>query len=370
MWAFPRSRAPHAQSYEPTARHASSSVADRARHFLPWPLPAPTTISRRAYAKINLLLSVGPPRPDGDARAGWHEIASWMHAIDLADEVTIEPLADGGESTLHVEWATDALRPTPIDWPASKDLAQRAHDALEAHAGRPLPARLHVRKRIPTGSGLGGGSSDAAATLLAGNEAFGLGLDLAALRAIGSTLGSDVAFFLDDADPPRPALVTGFGEGVERVSRSAAEVILVVPPFACATPEVYKAYDAVLDADRRERELGHVRASGARATEGRPPGTPPQPHRVKPDLVRRRMARLGESPDPGHLFNDLARAAYRVEPRLGDLATTLSRVTRRSAHITGSGSALFILTDRPEKTIEQVRRVLPEGAAAFATRLC
>jgi hypothetical protein len=133
---------------------------------------------------------------------------------------------------------------------------------------------------------------------------------------------------------------------------------------------VYQAFDAVLDDDRRARELDHVRASGARATEGRAPGRPPEPHRVKTDLVRRRIARLGGRPDPGHLFNDLARAAYRVEPRLGELVTTLSRVTRISPHVTGSGSAIFLLTDRPDKTLEQARRVLPEGAAARACRLC
>ncbi|GJQ29405.1 MAG: 4-diphosphocytidyl-2-C-methyl-D-erythritol kinase [Phycisphaerae bacterium] len=333
----------------------------------------PHPVTTRAHAKINLMLSVGPPLPPEASRPGWHEIASWFHAIDLYDDVAVEPLSGGpplARGTVETAWAPDALRPTPIDWPPEKDLAARAHACLEQHVGRSLPSRLHVTKRIPTGAGLGGGSSDAAATLRALNEAFDLSLDQSVLRTLGATLGSDVPYFLDDHAPPRPALVTGFGETIERTDRADAALVLVVPPYSCSTPDVYKAFDTVLDDARRERELDYIRASGARATEGRPPGRPPEPHRVKTDLVRRRMGRLGTRPDPGHLFNDLALAAYRVEPRLGELVTTLARVTRISPHVTGSGSAIFLLTDRPEKTLEQARRVLPEGAAARICRLC
>lgn len=332
------------------------------------PLPA----ARRAHAKLNLVLSVGPPQPADAPKPGWHEIASWMHAIDLYDTVEVEclggPTLRGGSAT--ITWVADALRPTPIDWPLEKDLAVRAHALLEQHVGRSLPAHIRVTKRIPTGSGLGGGSSDAAATLLALRDAFNLDLDLAALRTLGATLGSDAPFFLDDHSPPRPALVTGFGESIERTPRAKATAILVIPPFSCPTPAVYKAYDAVLEENYRERELDFVRANGARATEGRSPGRPPEPHRAKPELVRRRIERQTHKPDPGHLFNDLAPAAYRVEPRLGELVTHLSRITRTPAHVTGSGSGIFILTSRPEKTLEQAQRVLPEGTATRICTLC
>ncbi len=320
--------------------------------------------ARRAHAKVNLILSVGPPQPPGAAKPGWHEIASWMHTIDLYDDIEITP-AESTSAT--ITWADDALRPTPIDWATEKDLAVRAHTLLEKHAARALPATLRVTKRIPTGSGLGGGSSDAAATLLTLRDAFKLDIDLPTLRTLGASLGSDVPFFLDEQATPRPALVTGFGETLERTPRLKSSVVLVIPPFSCPTPAVYKAFDSVLEEEQRERELDHVRAAGARATEGRAAGRPPQPHRAKPELVRRRIDRLSRKPDAGHLFNDLTLAAYRVEPRLGELVTHLSRITRCPAHITGSGSGIFLLTDRPEKALEQARRVLPEGSAA---RIC
>ena len=139
-------------------------------------------VTRLARAKINLALGVGPPD-----HTGMHPIATWMHALGpgLADTVTAEPAA---ETTLRVAWAPDAPRPTPIDWPPQRDLAARAHRLLEDLAGRPLPARLEVAKRIPVGAGLGGGSSDAGAMLLALDEAFGLGLGPARLRDLAIRL--------------------------------------------------------------------------------------------------------------------------------------------------------------------------------------
>lgn len=327
-------------------------------------------VTRRAHAKVNLILSLGPPEPPGAPKAGWHPIASWMHAIDLWDDVTVERLPDGAPCEFKVAWAADALRPTPIDWPVEKDLAVRAHRALEAHLARPLPARVTIAKRIPTGAGLGGGSSDAAATMLALNDLFQLKLSESALRSVAGKVGSDAMFFADaGASPPRSAIVTGFGDGIERLSPASASLALVVPPWACATPAVYRAFDDVLANKARERELDWITTKAARQARGEPAGRPPEPHRAKPDLVRDRIARMKGRVDGEALFNDLALAAYRVEPRLGELVRNLSRATRCTTHVTGSGSALFIVADRPEKTLEQVRRVLPEGGAAVITRL-
>ena len=103
----------------------------------------------------------------------------------------------------------------------------RAHRALEVRLGRVLPCHLEVRKRIPVGGGLGGGSSDAAAALLALRQAFGLELSDAELAAVGATIGSDVAFFIDEAH--RPGVVTGFGGEVERTPRVSGTLTLVIP---------------------------------------------------------------------------------------------------------------------------------------------
>jgi 4-diphosphocytidyl-2-C-methyl-D-erythritol kinase len=120
-------------------------------------------------AKVNLALSVGGPTPDG-----YHPIASWMVAIDLADELTLER-ADG-DSTYDIAWSDDALRPSPIDWPLESDLIVKAHRLVEAEIGRPLPARATLRKRIPVGAGLAGGSTDGAAMLKALRQLFDLDL--------------------------------------------------------------------------------------------------------------------------------------------------------------------------------------------------
>jgi 4-diphosphocytidyl-2-C-methyl-D-erythritol kinase len=279
-------------------------------------------VLRRAYAKVNLALSVGPALgPEAGDRAGYHPIASWVHAVDLFDEVVVEhaPGQARGlsrrparESRFELEWAEDAPRPAEIDWPIEHDLGARAHRLLEEVAGEPLPVRIAIRKRIPLGGGLGGGSSDAAAVMLAVNDLFGLGLSVGRLAALSGRLGSDVAFFLDEGggeEPPRPAVVLGVGEIIERAPRREGGLTLVFPPFGCPTAEVYRAYDL----EPRPLRAGAVRslAAGAAGDEG--------------------------------LFNDLAGAAERVRPELGVLRRAVARAAGRPVHMTGSGSTLFLL---------------------------
>lgn len=298
----------------------------------------------RAHAKINLCLALGPAEPPGSERAGWHRIATWMHTVDLADEVGVEPAR--GPSTLSVAWAPDAVRPTPVDWTPDKDLGWRALRALEREAGRSLPTRLVVTKRIPTGAGLGGGSSDAGAVLRAVNGAWALGLGTERLRAIGATLGSDVAFF---AGASRAALVRGFGEIVEERAAVRAGVVLVAPAFSCPTRGVYQAFDAlgpgVMRGVEVERAMGRAIASG----------------RV-------------EGGEGGELFNDLAPAAERVRPALAGLRAGLAAGLGEPVHVTGSGSALFLLCDEGEagslaaRAGELAGRLLP-GTRVLASRL-
>ena len=329
-------------------------------------------LSLPAYAKLNLCLAVAPPEPadgpQGPARAGWHRIASWMSCIDLHDDVTIERLPEGADSAYDIAWAADAPKPprtarspvvapggppaaAPVDWPLDKDLAVRAHRALEARAARPLPARVTVRKRTPTGGGLGGGSSDAASVLIAlhalfASELAAAGVTAADVRAVGQRLGSDVGFFLDEdllaqaaihvartraeglASPrldaaPRPAIVEGFGERVERVARVPSDVLLVIPPVECPTPAVYRAFDAA----------PHPR-----------PGVAPE--RLA-DAVRAAHAQslaAGVVLDRA-LFNDLAPAASAVAPSLRDLADAFANCAASAPplHLTGSGSCHFLL---------------------------
>lgn len=315
----------------------------------------------RAYAKINLILSVGAPEPVGAAKPGFHRIASWMAPIELHDDVEVSRLPEGSTSEWSASWAEDAPRPTTIDWPMERDLAVRALRVVESRMGRPLPTRINVRKRIPTGGGLGGGSTDAAAAIEGINRVHSLGLSFADLRAAGAEVGSDVAFFLDEergrGDPPRPALVLGFGERVERVERVSSALVMIVPPYGCSTPDVYREFDACLPEIMARNGI-------------LPPKT------ANESLVRKRAAKaLSIGLSDGLLYNDLSVPARRIEPRLAALVTSIERGLRRDAHVTGSGSCVFVLAEesRAESLARKARDVLAAsesgGAVVITTRL-
>lgn len=298
---------------------------------------------RRAYAKLNLALTVGGPD------AGWHmhPIASWMHSIDLFDDVEVELRrgeprgasrrpAPGSRDALVLDWAPEAPVMGELDWGPDQDLGVKALRVLEAHVGEPLPVKLRIAKRIPLGGGLGGGSSDAAAVMRAANELFGLGLALPELARLSRAVGSDVAFFLDEETPPRPALVTGFGQFIERKERAKAEVVLIVPPFGCNTRDVYMAFDRRAQARLRYDEVSALAASS--------------------------------TVDGERLFNDLAAAAERVRPELTGLRSRLAAAVDEPVHLTGSGSTLFVMTEDPVDAAKRLSLASPESAVV-RTRL-
>jgi len=271
-------------------------------------MTARPTLKLQARAKLNLALAVGPPRIED----GLHPIASWMAPIELADELTICRLEPDRDSRYAILWAGDAPRRTDIDWSITRDLAVRAHLALEAWAGRRLPVQLKLEKRIPVGGGLGGGSSDAAATLLAVRELFDLPISDEELRDIGCALGADVPFFLPPA-AAAPALVAGAGEVVER---TAAElrggVVLLAPPMATSTAAVYRAFDDV----RLERPFEEAAAQ---------------------------VAELASAGDPAaaELFNDLQTPALTACAELAQLLEAASETAGLPLRLTGSGSCCF-----------------------------
>lgn len=271
-------------------------------------------VERRAWAKVNLCLSVASPEPPDSPRPGWHRIASWFHAIGLHDTLVLTSLPPGRETVLERLWAPHAPRAAPIDWPAERDLALRALRLLERRVGRPLPTHLRVEKRVPVGGGLGGGSSDAAATLRAANDLHRLGLSRDELQQLGAQLGSDVPFFLDDHDPPRPALVTSFGEEIERLEPLGAVIDLAVPPFGCPTPEVYAALDRI-----------------------RPGPVAADEPRVRRAIDQARLRGLAHA----DLFNDLSEPACIVQPRLARLRDRLRALGWSRPLVTGSGACVF-----------------------------
>lgn len=265
----------------------------------------------RAPAKLNLALSVGPP---SQAAGGLHPICSWMLTIDLFDDLLVTRLQDDRLSRYAILWHDQAKRRTDINWSITQDLAVRAHLALEEHVGRRLPVQLKLDKRIPVGGGLGGGSSDAAAMLRAVNDLFDLNLALEELASIGATIGSDVSFFVHGGS----AIVRGLGEQVQ-VQEQLPEIHAVVafPDLSCSTARVYRLFDELSPAPLRE------------------------------DAVLNLAAQSPAAPRPDALFNDLTRAALRAAPELDEHLWKLSQLAQRPAHITGSGSSIFVLCDDP-----------------------
>lgn len=286
----------------------------------------------RAHAKLNLCLSVGPPIPGGRPGAGYHPIASWMTPISLADDIAIERTPGDAPAPCAIRWAGGSS----VEWPIERDLAVRAHRALEDRAGRTLPIALEITKRIPAGGGLGGGSSDAAAVLRAVPALFELDIDEDALLEIARSLGSDVPFFLDFqrclGQPPRSAIVTGLGERVGRLDTHPAsdrDVALLFPTFGCPTRDVYQAFD----------------------------------HAPSPldEAAARALAR-GATLDPRALFNDLAEPAMRVEPALRELRQAAEQRLAAPVHVSGSGSTLFVFPP-PDVDVESELRDLDIRAA-------
>ncbi|MEO1279114.1 MAG: hypothetical protein AAFV77_09175 [Planctomycetota bacterium] len=287
-------------------------MADIGSDVEPQDDPNPTRLELRAFAKLNLALAVAPPEAEGPHK-GWHRIWSWMHAVGLHDDVRVEVDRSLAGPVLDARWADDAPMHAgePVGWPLERDLAFRAAKLLDEHA----PLRITIRKRVPDGGGLGGGSSNAAAVLRAGEALLGLGLGPATLRELAMKLGSDIAFFIDDIDPtldapPRPAIVSGFGDAIDRLAApaEAEPVTLAFPPFGCATGEVYAAFDGLEPGPLREAEV-------------------------------RSMAM--QAPRVADVFNDLAPAAEMVRPKLTEIRTALNKAWASPVHVTGSGSTLF-----------------------------
>jgi 4-diphosphocytidyl-2-C-methyl-D-erythritol kinase len=185
-----------------------------------------------ARAKINLFLSVGPLREDG-----YHEIRSVMQALELSDELYFRR-TDGSRGRITLRCSDENL-------PGSgENLVWKAVDTFASETGVMDEGGLEVfiNKRIPIGSGLAGGSADAAAALLAMNHIWELEMPLAEIERIAALVGSDVPFCLHGGT----AVVTGRGERVEPLeSLPSFQVVIASPGEQASTAEVYRRFDSV-----------------------------------------------------------------------------------------------------------------------------
>ncbi|MDH2428718.1 4-(cytidine 5'-diphospho)-2-C-methyl-D-erythritol kinase [Sphaerisporangium sp. TRM90804] len=188
----------------------------------------------RVPAKVNLQLSVGPPRDDG-----YHDLVNVFHAVSLFDEVTASrPEKD----EITVEVGGGFAGQVPVD---GENLAARAAVALAARAGRSPAVRLRIHKTIPVAGGMAGGSADAAAALVACDRLWGLGTPREELMEIAAGIGSDVPFALLGGT----AVGTGRGENLTPVPAAGRyHWVFALAEGGLSTPKVYAECDRIREA--------------------------------------------------------------------------------------------------------------------------
>jgi 4-diphosphocytidyl-2-C-methyl-D-erythritol kinase len=198
-----------------------------------WPAPA----------KLNLFLHVTGRRPDG-----YHSLQTVFQLLDYCDEIFIEPSNDGA-----------IRRPEgAVGVGADEDLAVRAARLLQAESGCARGAEIRVRKRIPAGGGLGGGSSDAATVLVALNRLWGLDWPVESLAALGLRLGADVPVFVHG----RSAWAESVGERLIPVDLPTAWYLVVCPDCRVSTAEIFS--DPELTRDSPETTISGFLSAGGR----------------------------------------------------------------------------------------------------------
>jgi 4-diphosphocytidyl-2-C-methyl-D-erythritol kinase len=196
-------------------------VAAAAGDWSEWPAPA----------KLNLFLHITGRRPDG-----YHLLQTVFQLLDWGDTVRLSPRTDGAVRRLQSLPGVDA----------ADDLAVRAAEALRAASGTHLGVDIAIDKRIPLGGGLGGGSSDAATTLVALNELWGTGLDADALATIGLGIGADVPVFVRGCS----AWAEGVGEVLTPLDLPERWFVVLDPGVQVATSELFRAPDLTRDCRR------------------------------------------------------------------------------------------------------------------------
>ncbi len=289
-------------------------------------------LTARCYAKLNLGLAVYGPRADG-----FHDIATVFQAISLADELVLRPAPDD-------LWRL-TIAPADVLPADDSNLVLRAARALEAAVGGGRPrAHFHLVKRVPHAAGLGGGSSDAAATLRLLARHWSLSRTAAThrlLHDVAASLGSDVPFFLRGGT----AIGSGRGEILQPCTAvRRAWFVVAVPGFGISTREAYERVDW---------------------------------HLTPPDLVSTFAATLERCggdlcaalhDTPSGLFNSFESTLFVAYPQLAALTRRLREAGAVAAALSGSGSAVFAVAASAAEARHLESACTAAGLRAFRAR--
>lgn len=276
------------------------------------------SVTVRAPGKINVFFRVGALQRDG-----YHDVASLYQAVSLFEEVTAE-FAEG--FSLRFTGPIDASE-LPVD---ASNLALQAARLLAERTGYRGGVALTVLKRVPIAGGMGGGSADAAATLLACDELWGTGLGRAGLLPLAAELGADVPFALEGGT----AVGTGRGDEFSpALAQGMFHWVLALPDAGLSTHDVLDALD-------RHRDVN----SGALG---------PQPETVKVDTAVLQAVRIGDAESLAEsMHNDLQAPALKLEPGLLELLELGESLGALAGIVSGSGPTVAFLVDDPQAAAE------------------
>jgi 4-diphosphocytidyl-2-C-methyl-D-erythritol kinase len=277
-------------------------------------------ITVRAHAKINLTLDVLGIRPDG-----YHDIASVMQSISLSDILTFEPADD-----ITLKGAAEAGI-KPLD-----NLIYQSANLLKKESGVKKGVSIEYTRGIPLSAGLGGGSSDAATTLMVLNELWGLEWSSERLSKVAAKLGSDISFFLYGGT----AYIHGRGEKVTPLPPFAETWLVLLRPLVEVSSKTQKLYASL--------ENGHY--TDGEAT-----------RKVANDSL------VGQTISPHFIFNAFEPVAYQFFPQLDGYRQIMLDAGASSVHLCGAGPTLFTMASDYNSAESIYQNLLSKDLEAYLT---